>query len=354
MDVKVVKEALKRGKAQKLSEAIEYIRFRESFRGIERGTVIVGNRIVWGYPQIKRIFTLKKGLKRNMPPCELYAEEKIDGFNVRFASIKGNVYAFSRGGFLDSFVTEKATDLRVDKFFKDYPGYVLCGEMLGNTPYTEPTKDFDVRLFVFDIDEGDGVYLPCEDRYKILKKFGIEHPPVMGKFHSEDYNGLEKLVLSLNKGNREGMVLKSTDRKNLVKYVTPNSDIKDISEASHEFFDMPIGFFYQRILRSAIFVNDFNMDQDKYALKLGKAFYSGLMKSIRKAGRGEEIAEEFEILVRDEGIWKDIRKHMSKEVRLEELWKRKEGKKTRIRFQKVYRRTSNKLISYTAGKGVTD
>ena len=81
LSVALVSEALKRGKAEKLTEEITYIRFREEFRGIERGTVIVGKRVIRGFPHIKRIFTLENGLKRNMKADFLYAEEKIDGFN---------------------------------------------------------------------------------------------------------------------------------------------------------------------------------------------------------------------------------------------------------------------------------
>ena len=72
---------------------------------------IIGKRVIWGYPHIKRIFTLKNGMKRNLDPGQVYAEEKIDGFNVRIAFIGKNIYAFSRGGFLDSFVTEKAREM---------------------------------------------------------------------------------------------------------------------------------------------------------------------------------------------------------------------------------------------------
>ncbi|MBU0533103.1 RNA ligase [Candidatus Micrarchaeota archaeon] len=354
MDVQLVRDALKRGKAQRLKEDLDYIRFRESFRGVERGTVIIGKKIVWGYPHIKRIFTLKNGLEKNLPETTLYAEEKIDGFNVRVASINGKLYGFSRGGFLDSFVTEKIRELDLAKFFKEYEQHVLCAEMLGNTPYTAPSKDFDVKLFVFDIDDGTGQHIPCDQKYKFYKEYSIDHPPLLGKFQTSDYEGLRKLILSLDKGNREGMVLKTEDRKKLVKYVTPNSDIHDVSEASLNFFDMPIGFFYQRVLRSAFFVDDFSLDKDKYALKLGQAFYKGLTKALHQAKKGGEITEEFEILIKNRGIWDDIQKHMSKEVKIEELWRHEEKGKIRIRFQKIYKKTTKKLVSYAAGKGVTD
>lgn len=347
-------EGIKRGKAARESGELEYIRFREGFRDVERGTVIVGDRVIWGFPHIKRIFTLEAGLKRNMPEGPLYAEEKIDGFNVRVAFIGKKAYAFSRGGFLDLFVTEKAREMGLEGFFHDHPDHVLCGEMIGNTPYTEPAEDFDVRLYVFDIDQGDGAYLPCEEKYRLMRRHGIRGAPVLGKFDSSDAKGLSKLALSLNRGRKEGMVLKSADREAAVKYVTPYSDIEDIRKESGLLFDMPIGFYYQRVLRSSFFISDFALDRDAHAAMLGKAFYEGLIRSIKKAKKGEEIASEFEISIRDPAIWDDIRKHMSREVKVQELWRREEDGRIRIRFRKVYRRTSKTLISYANGKGMTD
>ncbi len=351
---KLIDDGLKRGKAERIKGEPEYVRFRSSFKGIERGTVIIGDKIVWGFPHIKRIFTLENGLKKNMPSPELYAEEKIDGFNVRIALVDGRIYGFSRGGFLDAFVTEKARGLGLDGFFKENPGHVLCGEMIGNTPYTDPTDDFDVMLFVFDIDRGDGSYLPCDERYAMLKKHNIKSAPVLGRFRSDDYEGLRNLIVSLNKGRKEGMVLKSTDRKNVVKYVTPFADIDDISKTSMMFFDMPIGFYYQRALRSAFFINDFGFDKEKYSAMLGKAFYDGLTDALRRVREGRDIEEEFEILIKDPEIWKDVKRHMSRDVGLEELWRREEKGKTRIRFRKIYKTTTKKLSSYAAGKGITD
>jgi len=354
MDARLIKEALTKGKAEKLSEEVEYVRFKDSFRKVERGTVILGKKIIWGYPQIKRIFVLGNGLKKNTSKIVLYAEEKIDGFNVRILYFQGKIYAFSRGGFLDSFVTEKCRDMNLEKFFHDYPDYVLCGEMIGNTPYTEPTNEFDVKLFIFDIDEGDGYYLSCKEKYSILKKYKLNSTPFLGKFSSDDYEGLRSLSISINKGNKEGFVLRDEDRKVIMKYVTPISDIRDISEASDMLFDMPIGFFYQRILRSAFFLDEFALDRKKYSSKLGTAFYDGLCEAIKKVKNGEDISAEFEILIKDPLIWNNIHKHMSKKVILEELWRKKQGKNIRIRFKKIYKKSTKKLTSLATGKALTD
>jgi putative ATP-dependent DNA ligase len=358
IDIKVglVTEAIKRGKADRPPGDLEYIRFREDFRGIGRGTVIVRDRIVWGYPHIKRIFTLENGVRKNIGEGEtLFAEEKIDGFNVRIAQMGKEIFAFSRGGYLDLFVSEKAREAQgVASFLKDHPGHVLCGEMIGNTPYTKPEEGGDAILFIFDICKEDGAYVPCKERYALLEEYGIRGVPTLGTFKSEDFNAMKRIILALNKGKKEGMVLKSADRGKAVKYVTPYSDIEDIEVNSYLFFDMPIGFYYQRVLRSSFFMDDFGLDQDEHAKRLGKAFYSGLGKAIKAAKEGREIDEEFEILIKDQRIWDDIHRHMSKDVKVEILWKREEGGKTRIRFRKIYKKTNRTLQQYAGGKAITD
>ncbi len=357
LKAETVREALKRCKAERLKGDLDYIRFREDFRGISRGTVIVKDRVIPGYPHIRRIFTLQKGLGRNIGPGKiLYAEEKIDGFNVRIASVGGRAFAFSRGGFLDLFVTEKARESRgMARYLADNPDSVICGEMLGCTPYTRPDESGEASLFVFDIVQGDGSFLPVMERYSVVRKYRLTGVPVLGKFQSDDFPALKKTILSLNKGRKEGMVLKTADRMSAVKYVTPWSDIDDIAMGSGYFFDMPIGFFYQRILRSAFFIDDFGLDRDAYAGKLGRSFYGGLCTAIRQAAGGEQISEEFEIAIRDMRIWDDIRRHMSRDVGIELLWKRQEKDgRTRIRFRKIFKKTTKTLASFAGGKAIED
>ncbi|MFN7991891.1 MAG: RNA ligase [Candidatus Micrarchaeia archaeon] len=354
MDPKKIAMGLKKGRIELQKGEVEYYRFKDGFAGIERGTVVCGSRIIRGFPHIRRIFSLGKGVKRNMGDCVLYAEEKIDGFNVRIAYISGKIWAFSRGGFLDLFVTEKARGLGLEGFFRETPGYVICAEMIGNTPYTEPAEGFDVKLYVFDVDVGGGTYLPCAAKYELLKKHSIGSAPLLGRFESSDIAGLKKAMLELDKSRKEGMVLKSEDRKKAVKFVTPYSDIEDIAGETRLFYDMPIGFYYQRVLRSAFFIREFGLDREEYARKLGRAFYEGLIAAIRDAEEGLPAAEEFEILIKDLGIWDDLRRHMSREVKVEELWRRAEDGKTRIRFRKIYKKTTKTLTAFAGGKGVMD
>lgn len=349
-----LKKARKKDKLEKLEEEISYYRFASGMRGAPRGTVVAKNKVVWGFPHIKRIFTLEKGIERNIRNDEIYVQEKIDGFNLRIAKVEGRIFAFSRGGFADAFATEKAREMNLEEFFEENPSCVLCGEMIGNTPYTEPTNEYDVKLFVFDIDNGEGKYLPCGKTLKLLRKYEIPEIPLLAKCRKTDIRKLKKLALFLNKSGKEGMVIKAADRRTLVKYVTPNADIEDIASAAGLLFDMPSGFFHQRVVRSSFFMKDFALNRKKYSEKLGKAFYEGVMESLKNIEEGRSIEREYEIRVKDPKIWDKIKEHMSDNVGLELIFKKKEGKRTRIRFLKKYKKSTKKLRSWLNGHAVTD
>lgn len=350
----ILGKAVEGGKAERLSEGVGYLRFTHDFSGMPRGTVIINGRVIWSYPHIPRIFTLEKGVRRNIKHEQVYVEEKIDGFNLRIAHVKGAVRAFSRGGFLDAFATEKVQGMGLDGFFRENPKLILCCEMTGNTPYTKPAGAFDVRLFVFDIMKEDGGMLPCRERHAIVKRHGLPSVPLLGRFESGDSEALGRLALALDKSKKEGMVIKAADGSGAVKYVTPSADIEDIANGSFAFFDIPAGFFHQRVLRSGMFVRDFGLDRKAYAAKLGEAFYSGLQRALSEAEGGGDVSEEFEILIKDISVWDRIRKHMGREVRIEELLRRGEQGGTRIRFAKVYKRTGSTLRGFLNGKGQID
>ncbi|MFA6531195.1 MAG: RNA ligase [Candidatus Micrarchaeia archaeon] len=313
IDEAIIRDAMQKGRLIAHSEEIDYSCFREKFRHVPRGTVIIGadgtagaERTIPGFQRIKRIFTLEKGLAKNMASEFFWAEEKIDGFNLRVASIGGKLFAFSRGGFVDAFATEKVREMGLEPFFSKLPKYVLCGEMIGNTPYTKPTKKFDIKLFVFDIMDENGACVPQEKKYSLIRQFGLPSVPVFGKFSrmkKADMKKLKKAFLSVNKSGKEGIVMKSEDRKEIMKYVVPNADIEDIANSSHLLFDMPVGFINQRLLRSSLFMKDFKLDNKKYAFALGKAFYDELSRGLESIEKDGYVCDEYEILIKDMKIW---------------------------------------------------
>ncbi len=352
LDDVVIGKAAKAGKLIEHDEELHYSRFREDAGKIPRGTVLIGDRVVWGYQHIPRIFRLSTGIPRNISNGQFYAEEKIDGFNVRIVLTERGIYALSRGGFLDLFATEKVRTKQVQQFFSGYPRHTLCGEMIGNTPYTKPTKKFDVKLFIYDSYDDNGNLLPCEQKYAVLKKYGLLSVPVLGKCNKA--KEAEAFVPQLIKGKKEGMVLKSADRKKIVKFVVPSADIDDLAQNAAMLFDMPSGFLLQRVFRSAISIADYGLPEKKYYTELGKAVYAGLIEAVKSEKGIHRASEEFEITVIDNTIWNRIAKHMSKEVKLEVLYMRKQRGVTRIRFRKIYKKTDRMLRDYLGGKELVD
>lgn len=350
-----MKEALEKKHAERREfEGMKYLRFRGAYKKIERGSVIVNDGFFPGFPHIKRIFTLEKGLEKNIGSEFVFAEEKIDGYNLRAANILGKVCAFSRGGIIDAFSTEKLREIIPEKVFEK--NIMLCGEMIGNTPYTPPAKNFDVKYFIFDIYDLDkeGYFAPGE-RYAFLKKYGLEPAPFLGKFRRKnDIGKLRELALDLNKTGKEGMVFKSEDRKQIVKYVNPNADIEDIGNTIKALFDMPIGHFNQRLLRSAIFVKEYGLDKEEYGKKLGGLVYEKFAEGLEMLQKDGCIYDEFEILIKDRKVWEELKSHMSRDVKLETVFEKQENGKLRIRFRKIYTKSTKRLREFLNGKGITD
>ncbi len=342
-DRKIIEEAINKGRAEIIKDEITYVRFKNKFKKFERGTVITTGQIIPGYPHIKRIFYLKTGLK-NIKSKKIYVEEKIDGYNIRIAKIKNNIYAFSRGGFLDLFATEKINETHLPKFFEKYPEYILCGEMIGCTPYTKPTKNYEVNLYIFDI-LNNGKRTGPKEKRKLLNKEKIPQPPLFGI--SSEYKELKKIVLRANKSKSEGIILRG-EKGEVLKYVCAKSDILAINETIKLFFDLPTGFINQRILRSALFIEEHRLNREKYEKILGAAIYS-LIESLK-----EEIAEEFQIKIKNRKIWDQIIKHMSKEIEVKIIneWER-EGYRY-IVFKKIYKKTNKKIRQLLSGKAFVD
>lgn len=359
LDSAEVRKALAKGTAERckfrdLDLGLEYIRFRRASGKIERGSVITKTAFFPGFPHIKRIFTLEKGLARNIGGEYVYAEEKIDGFNLRAVRAGGEIYALTRGGIVDAFSTEKLRGIVPERAFGK--NVMLCGEMIGNTPYTAPSGDFDVRYFVFDVFDLDkGKFFGQEEKYRFLERNGLESVPRLGKFHMQkDAAKLKQLALNINRARKEGIVFKSEDRAQVVKYVNPHADIEDMTNTVKQIFDMPAGHFNQRILRSAIFISEYGLGAGAYGALMGKGIYEKFAEGMRMLAKTGAIYDEFEILVKDPSIWEELKSHMGKEVRLEKISERREDGKTRMRFRKIYMRSTRKIREFLNGKGITD
>ncbi len=333
---------------EKFMGMLSYKRYTSKQGKLERGTVVIGNRIIPGYPHIPRVWHLKRGIDNYFRDEEFYIEEKIDGYNVRFFYHNGSVFGLTRSGRIDPFTTEKAYELGLDEFFEKYPGYILCGEMIGNTPFTEPVKDYDVRFFVFDIMNEKNDFVMPEQRYSILDEFNLNPPTVFGLFNKRKYDEITEILLKLNKEGREGIVLKARNKRKQFKYVTANSDAEDM-EMLFALFDMPTGFFNERLLRISFFYNEFGkLPGFKNIIK--KA--SEKWKEFERTGK---IQKTFRVFVRELETWKWLKENVlnSKYIKVEEeIFERKEFYE--IVFKKRYLKTEKRLRLWLTGTPFTD
>lgn len=340
---------------KKVAKEDGYFRLKDDYGEYTAGSVFINNRIIYGYPHIKRIFTLEEGIKKNIHEDWFFVEEKIDGYNVRAAYVDGKVVAFTRAGKIEPFASEKLSFL--EDFFKENPELVVCGEMLGNTPFTQPTDEFDFKFYVFDFMKKKTV-LSFDEKQKLIKKYRLPSVPLLGKFRKSEqpWKKLREIALFLNKGKREGMIIKGISGKSAVKYVTPNSDIEDIRQNARFVFDMPSGFFNQRVFRSALFLEEFGMSIEEYEKKLGEAFYSSLLDGIRQFKKEGAVKEEFRIFVNSEQTWDAIYSMLkrSREIEVADVYKWKEGNKIGVRFSKIYRKTTRKLRKFLSGHAIED
>ncbi len=124
------------------------------FKNFPVGTFFNENILVLGYPSIPRIYVLKTGLKRYMT-FPFYAEEKIEGYNVRIIKVGKDILAFTRRGYVCPFATDRWEDFLpgVSDLLEKYPDLVVCCEVAGpENPFVSEWPPYikeDVQFFCF-------------------------------------------------------------------------------------------------------------------------------------------------------------------------------------------------------------
>lgn len=329
-------------------EGIRYVRFRDSARNFRRGTVVFETgEAVLGFPHIKRVVQLENGIRRVFKNKPFYVEEKVDGYNVRVVKVNDKILAITRGGFLCPFTTERIEDFVNFDFFKDYPNLVLVGEMAGpESPYLvegPPYVKKDIEFFLFDIQEkGSGRSLPVEERYRLAEEYGIPQVERFGLYDSSKVGELKELIERLSEEKREGIVMKSPDMKRIAKYVTPYANINDIKIGSHIFFDLPHGYFMQRIKRLAFYLAENHVkgeEFENYAKALGIALLRPFVESIHEVANGGEVDETFTVRVKNITTAHKMVTHFERlgvEIHIEDIEDLGNGYWGGITFKRVY------------------
>jgi len=341
-------------------EGQEFIRLSQDFRKLPRGTVFHEGGLVQGYPHIMRILHLEKGISRYLRNSRFILEEKVDGYNVRIKMVKDKTLAFTRGGFICPFTTDRIPDLVDLKFFEKYPDYTLCGEVVGpGSPYnTEviPYINEDVVFFVFDIINDKGRFLHPEERLEILEGFNIKQVDRWGPFEIKDIIEIRDIILDLDKREREGVVIKPLAEGRTLKFVTLSSCLRDLKATAVLISEIPAGFYIQRIMRAIFFCHEFGIPlSDDYLLEAARALYLSPRRVIDDISRGGEIKESFDVKVRREETASELLRHLNRSgIHTQLISLERSGDYYRLRFNRIYKKGTKQIRQLIKGKGFFD
>lgn len=259
----------------------KYLRVQDDLKHIPRGTILLEDQIISGYPHVGRILTLNPGLSQHFQ-APFIAEEKIDGYNVRIFQSESGIKALSRGGFFCPFSTDRAGDFIPDALFKKYPDLIVCAEIAGpENPYNLEAPPFiksDIHLYIFDfMRKGKFEFLSQDEKKEIIEEFDLSSVNTFGIFNADQPQKIIELTERLDKENREGLVLKEISKRNhRAKFVTPNSSLEDIRTTSLFMHDVENEYFVNRISQIGLYMKEAGrIPDDELYRQLGKALLDG-------------------------------------------------------------------------------
>jgi putative ATP-dependent DNA ligase len=343
---------------------VPYLRFKREEHDIEEGTVVfLGNRLIYarGFPKIRRAMLLRQSLKKHMKGG-FQAEEKLDGYNVRTIKLD-DLLCLTRKGIICPYTTQHIKRLlKGNRFFEDNPGLMLCGEVVGlENPYQ--TKSYpearDFGYFIFDIrDRTTGEPVPVKEKNRLLKKYSLPSVHNFGVFTARDSERLLKLVRRLGRDRREGLVFKSLDMNQQVKYTANQSTNNDLKYAFKFMFDYGQSFMFRRLVREAFQAYEFGLSKrqlEKEAGELGRSILIPMVETIKRIASGKETTEDFEISVPDVESGKSFiehLKHLGVHATMGRVSKR--SGEVIIKVKRHYPSTNDKVKSYLKGEFCSD
>lgn len=340
-------------------EQIIYYRLKKDISGFPRGSVFVDGTVVHGYHRIKRILTLEEGIKKHIKG-PFYLEEKMDGYNIRVRRIGSSLLAFTRGGFICPFTMDRLNEFVDTGFFKKYPNYTLCIEVVGpENPYNSegtPYLERDVEFYVFDIKDPLGRSLPLMERYRIYKEESLNAVRRWGPFKVTDISKIKEIINELDSEQREGVVIKPVSEGEEIKYVTLGSCIRDIRATARLMTEIPAGFYIQRIIRIAMICREFGIPLDESLINgVATALLIPLQETITDVHKGEKIREHFRIRVNNKETIDKMIKHLKRTgitARVTSI--EKEGDKFVATFYRVFPKGTKIIKKALKGYGIYD
>ncbi len=336
-------------------------RIKKDFRGFPEGTVFSEDITVFGFPHIPRIFVLIPGLKRYFNGT-FFVEEKIEGYNVRIFSWRGEVLVVTRRGFVCPFASDRWVDFlpSLPEFFRDHPNLCVCAEVAGpeNPFVTEwpPHVKSDVRFFVFDImDLSTGRLLKPEEKYELIKRYSFTSPEVHGPFSAENEREIKDILLRYETEGREGVVVKASDGSFSVKYVTPVSNLEDIRVVFPFLGEVAPEYVTQRLVRYVLGCFDLFGEASYDISEVQRRILSATHQVLERVKRGEPVEERFRVRFRTEEAFQAMLAHFRHaRVRVEVKKVEREDGYLKVEFSKLYHRATEFWRSKLQGFCVVD
>ncbi|MFD1643029.1 RNA ligase [Halohasta litorea] len=340
----------------------DYRRLPDYRKGIEKGTVLVAGTVVRGFPKIPRCLVLDSGIPQHFDG-EIAVEEKLDGYNVRVARIDGDVFAFTRSGIVCPFTTHKARSLLpVDRFFEQYPDRMLCGEMIGpENPYTTADcYDVDsIAFHAFDIqDRKSGESLPVEERRAACEALGIPQVDLFGIYKpSEAVESTPEIIDDLDSRGREGIVMKTVDGGQQLKYTTSAANQGDLAFAFGLPFDYGRDFSFRRLIREgfqSVEFGDTEAERRERAHGLGESLLVPMADAIETVEEGERLGERHTVRAEPRVVDALLDHFREQSLSIDiERDRRVEGQRV-LTFSKQIQRSTDKIDTYLDGTIVTE
>ncbi|XGI84456.1 RNA ligase [Halorutilales archaeon Cl-col2-1] len=329
---------------------------------IERGTVLIDGEVVRGFPKIPRTLVLEEGVPRYFDDTVL-VEEKMNGYNTRVVRLEDlGVMAFTRGGIICPFTTHKVEKwLDLGSFFDDHPDKMLCGEMAGKeNPYTaHDYSDIEsLEFLAFDVrDRESGESLEVDERRELCESYGFPQVSFKGEFDADETDAIKEVIDRLDSEGREGVVMKSRDVTNQLKYTTSAANQGDLSYAFSLPFDYGQDFMFRRIVREAFQAVEWDEDGEEVeerADRLGEAVLGSMVDAVHEVEADENIGERHTVRGEPDVI-EDLLDHI-RDMGVHLITERDEendGERV-VTFVKKMQSTKDKTESYLEGQIVRE
>ncbi|WP_276270538.1 RNA ligase [Haloarcula litorea] len=343
-------------------EGRQYRHLPDARHGVERGTAIVGDAVVRGYPSMPRALVLATAVPERFDG-PVAVEEKLNGYNVRVARIDGDLLAFTRSGYVCPYTTAKVESLLDPAgFFDAHPGKMLCGELVGpENPYTEHdyAEVAEAGFYVFDVrDRETGDPVPVERRRDLCADYDLATVRQFGTYTPAAAVGVAReAIRDLDATGREGVVLKSVDGRRALKYTTSAIHRADLEHAFALPFDYGRDFLFTRVLREAfqaVEFGDSTAEVHERARRLGEAILVPAVETVRAVEAGEPVGDDHTVRG-DPAVIESLLSHFRDqglEVHVERD-ERVDGERV-VAFTKVARATRDKTEYYLEGGTVDE